>query len=119
MTYWYRLGAVDREGEFFSPIVSVETPTMKTTLYQNYPNPFNPTTTISFYLPGREHVVLVIYDVQGRRVRTLFDKNADFGRHDITWDGKDDRGVPVSSGVYFYRLVVGKTQLTKKLTILK
>ena len=117
--YRYQLGAVDADGEFFSAVASVETPKAVTTLYQNYPNPFNPSTTISFYLPQPERVVLTIYDVAGRRVRRLVDDNVTFGRTDVTWDGRNDNGERVGSGVYFYRLVAGKKVLTRKLTVLK
>jgi len=118
-TYWYRVGAVDNDGEFFSRSVSVETPAAKTTLHQNYPNPFNPRTTISFYLTEKEVVRLTIYDVQGRQVRTLLSEEKDFGTHEVIWDGRNDLGETVGSGIYFCRLVVGKTVETKKLTILK
>ena len=88
-------------------------------LYQNYPNPFNPSTTLSFYLPRAEHVVLTIYDVSGRMVRRLLDEPIGFGRTDLDWDGRNENGVRVGSGVYFYRLQAGKHVFTKKLTVLK
>lgn len=118
-TYWYRLGAVDSDGEFFSQVVSVEIPAAKTVLHQNYPNPFNPQTTISFYLAEREFVELTIYDAQGKQVRRLLAEVRDFGIHKIAWNGTNDWGEEVGSGVYFYRLVAGKTIETKKLTLLK
>lgn len=118
-TYWYRLGAVDADGEFFSQLISAETPEGKTALRQNYPNPFNPQTTISFYLAETAKVSLTIYDAQGKRVRRLADGVRNFGNYEIVWDGQNDRGEMVSSGIYFYRLVAGKTIETKKLTLLK
>jgi hypothetical protein len=118
-SYWYRLGAVDSDGEFFSQVVSVETPAAKTTLHQNYPNPFNPQTTISFYLTKREMVHLTIYDTQGKQIRKLLSEPRDFGSHEILWNGRNDQGEEAGSGVYFCRLVAGKTAQTKKLTILK
>jgi hypothetical protein len=118
-TYRYRLGAVDTDGEFLSPTVSVVTPAANTELYQNVPNPFNPTTTISFYLPANERVTLVLYDVGGRMVRRLVDGVVGFGQTDVTWDGANDRGEKVGSGVYFYRLTAGRNVITKKLTLLK
>ncbi len=117
--YRYQLGAVDADGEFLSPVVSLETPRGVTALYQNFPNPFNPTTTISYYLPRPEWVVLTIYDVAGRSVRRLVDENVTFGRTDVTWDGRNDNGTMVGSGVYFYRLEAGKKVITRKLTVLK
>ncbi len=117
--YRYQLGAIDVDGEFLSPVISLETPKAVTALYQNFPNPFNPITTISFYLPRPERVVLTIYDVEGRSVRRLVDENVTFGRTDVTWDGRNDNGTTVGSGVYFYRLKAGNKVLTRKLTVLK
>ncbi len=118
-TYLYRLGAVDRDGEFFSQDILVEVPFLETTLHQNRPNPFNPSTVIPFYLSEPAHVQLSIYDVRGKRVRTLLDANRSFGKHEVMWNGRDNRGNPVSSGVYYYRLKTGQRILTKKLTLLK
>jgi hypothetical protein len=118
-TYWYRLGAVDADGESLSRLASVSIPPSETTLYQNYPNPFNPSTTISFYLAGPEHVTLTIYSARGERVRGLLDESRNIGRFDVPWDGRNDAGEAVSSGIYFYRLEAGKTAFTRKLTLLK
>jgi hypothetical protein len=118
-TYYYRLGAVDADGEFFSRTLSVMTPVWRTELQQNRPNPFNPNTTISFYLAREARVELEIYDTKGRLVRTLVDGPLGFGAHDVDWDGTSDRGERVSSGVYFYRLRAGKETHTKKMTLLK
>lgn len=76
----------------------------RTALYANTPNPFNPVTTIPFDLARDAHVQLRVYDVFGRLVRTLVDGSLERKRHRIVWDGVDDAGTPVSSGVYFYRL---------------
>lgn len=118
-TYYYRLGAVDGDGEFFSRTLSVTTPVWRTELQQNRPNPFNPNTTISFYLAREGRVELEIYDTKGRLVRTLVDGLLGFGAYDVDWDGTSDRGERVSSGVYFYRLRAGKETHTKKMTLLK
>ena len=117
--YRYRLGAVDVDGEYLSPEVRVVTPHAATELYQNFPNPFNPVTTVSFYLPERERVALVIYDAAGHEVRRLVDGVVEFGRTDVVWDGMNDSGMRVGSGVYFCRLVAGKSVITRKLTLLK
>lgn len=117
--YFYRIGAVDRDGEFFSRTASVQIPLGEMALYQNVPNPFNPSTTISFYLPEPTRVVLTIYDVLGGHVRTLLDEDKSFGLHEVVWDARDSRGDGVSTGVYFYRLQTGGKVLTKKLTVLK
>jgi FlgD Ig-like domain len=88
-------------------------------LSQNYPNPFNPTTTIAFSLKERGRVSLVIYNVAGERVRTLVDENVVAGAHTKMWDGRDEVGQPVSSGVYFYRLVAAGFEQTRKMVLLK
>jgi hypothetical protein len=117
--YQYQLGAVDRDGEFLSPVVSIEVPPGRVTLDQNHPNPFNPTTIISFYLPSPEHVVLTVYDTRGSRIQTLLADNRDVGTHDVAWNGRNDNGESVSSGVYFYRLKVGKKILTRKMILIQ
>jgi hypothetical protein len=88
-------------------------------LGQNHPNPFNPSTTISFTLPERARVTLLIYDVQGRLLRTLVDDMVGEGYQERMWDGKDASGSQVGSGVYFYRLTAGDKTLTKKMVLLK
>ncbi len=118
-TYRYRVGFIDRDGESLSPDVRVRVPRRDPVLEQNYPNPFNPTTSIRFFVPGPMRVRLEIFDTQGRRVRTLVDRAYAYGRHEVTWDGRDDRGRSVASGLYFYRLTTDGTTLTRKLTLLK
>ncbi|MGH7456533.1 MAG: FlgD immunoglobulin-like domain containing protein, partial [bacterium] len=83
-----------------------QTSTSPTTpaLAQNYPNPFNPETIIRFYLNERQRVQLVIYDVTGQRVRTLLEGELPAGEQAISWDGRDQQGKAVASGVYFYEL---------------
>lgn len=90
------------------------------TLSQNYPNPFNPSTTIKFGLPKEAPVTLEIYNVLGVKVRTLIageTMSASF--HTLVWDGKDDGGVAVPSGVYLYRVHADKFQASKKMTLIK
>jgi hypothetical protein len=119
MTYLYRVGAISREGEWFSPTLSVALPPKPTTLYQNYPNPFNPTTRIAFYLEAAGPVNLSIFDVRGARVRALAARELAAGRHVVTWDGRNDAGERVVSGVYYYRLTAGKTAITRKLVVVR
>ncbi|MFQ5584064.1 MAG: FlgD immunoglobulin-like domain containing protein, partial [Calditrichia bacterium] len=76
-------------------------------LYQNYPNPFNPTTEIRFALAEGGRVELKIYDLLGREVKTLLGECRDPGRYIVQWDGTNDAGQPVASGVYLYRLKAG------------
>lgn len=74
---------------------------------QNYPNPFNPATTIRYDVPERSRVILVVYDDVGRHVVTLLDEEKEAGRYEVGWDGRNDAGHQVGSGVYFYRLFAG------------
>jgi hypothetical protein len=90
-----------------------------TRLCQNVPNPFNPRTTIRFDLAAKTKVELRVFNVAGRLVRTLVDATLPAERHEIVWDGKDDRDRPVPTGIYFYRLKAGEYLGTKKLVMLK
>jgi len=73
-------------------------------LHQNYPNPFNSITIIPYELPQRSRVEITIYDISGRKINTLISGGVNRGTHNITWDGTNQSGQPVSSGVYFYTL---------------
>jgi hypothetical protein len=99
----------------------VRVPIAAAALEQNVPNPFNPTTSIVFYVPdGRPvDVALEVFDVRGRRVATILRQRLKPGRYRVEWDGRDDRGEPVSSGVYFYRLRMPGFSQTRKMTLLK
>lgn len=88
-------------------------------LNQNFPNPFNPSTVIRFTLEKSQPVSVEIYNVEGRLIRTLVQDNLPEGSHQITWDGKDERGFSLSSGIYFYSLRGSSHQLTKKMVLLK
>lgn len=94
-------------------------PVAKNELLQNYPNPFNPQTTIGFSVKKRGIVSLKIYNVAGQLVRVLADEEFAVGAHTKVWDGRDSAGQAVSSGVYFYKLVAGDFQQTKKMVMLK
>jgi hypothetical protein len=87
--------------------------------YPNVPNPFNPTTAIRFDLPSQERVTVRIYSVTGQLVRTLVDEVVPGGRHSIEWDGRNDDGASLSSGVYFYRVQSRLGTETRKMTLLK
>jgi hypothetical protein len=88
-------------------------------LGQNHPNPFNPKTTISFSLPATGQVDLVVYSATGQQVRSLADGSLAAGQHNVVWDGRDDAGVSVGSGIYFYRLQSESLSETKKMLLLK
>ncbi len=127
--YWAAWNRIDHT--VFSPTDSPEdqfliTPTVVTgvnyendllenfSLYQNYPNPFNPETTIEFSLPTTQRVVLKIFDLLGREVLNVTDKEYTVGRHKIRFNGNN-----LTSGVYFYRIIVGNYSDTKKLVLLR
>jgi hypothetical protein len=94
-------------------------PVAKNSLSQNYPNPFNPQTTIAFSVKDRGLVSLKVYNVAGQLVRTLANEEFAVGPHTKVWDGRNDAGQTVSSGVYFYKLVANNFSQTKKMVLLK
>ncbi|MBN1481168.1 T9SS C-terminal target domain-containing protein [candidate division KSB1 bacterium] len=88
-------------------------------IFQNYPNPFNSCTIIEYELHHQEHVKLEIYDVHGKKVKTLVDESKQAGQHRVTWNGTNQKNVPVCSGVYLYRLVAGSSTGIRTMLILK
>jgi hypothetical protein len=119
-TYRYRVEhRIEGERRLLFETEPVETPELPLTLYQNMPNPFNPATTIRYYLPAAAHVVVEIFDVSGRRVACPVNRRQDGGHHSVEWNGIDDAGMPVSSGVYFYRLIAGRQTLSRKMVLLR
>jgi len=89
---------------------------------QNYPNPFNPSTTIQYDIPQGESptpVDINIYDLRGRLVRKLVDEDKTPGRYQVHWDGRNDRGQKVSSGVYLYRIEAGDFISTRKMIMVR
>jgi flagellar hook assembly protein FlgD len=93
-------------------------------LNQNYPNPFNPATTIKFKVQNSRfkipaHTSLKIYNILGQKVRTLVEEPKKAGSYEVIWDGKDDQGNQLSSGIYFYQLKAGDYTETKKMLLLK
>lgn len=91
----------------------------KFTLKQNYPNPFNPSTTISYQVPRSGEFSLVIYNVLGQKVRQLVNGPHTTGLHQVQWNGRDDFGNRVGSGIYFYRLTGDGVSLVKKMILMK
>ena len=122
VVYRYRLEAEDNPalsettGDIMIPVEHVR-------LYQNHPNPFNPSTSIPFTVPGtvaaRSAVHLAVYDVSGALVKTLVSGVLPGGRHEARWDGRNERGGAVASGIYFARLQAGGTQDARKLILLR
>ena len=85
----------------------------------NYPNPFNPETVIKFTLPQDAPVSLKIYNILGQVVNTVVDEVLPAGNHAVVWDGKNEQGVDVASGVYFYRIKAGDFESIQKMTLLR
>jgi hypothetical protein len=86
---------------------------------QNYPNPFNPSTNISYSLPVRSEVELTIFNIMGQTVVTLKQGNQSAGEHTVVWDGNNESGHAVASGVYFYRIIAGDNVQSRKMLLLK
>ncbi len=90
-----------------------------TTLNGNYPNPFNPETTIKFNLKENSKVTIEIYNIKGQKVKTLMNDVKNAGYHSVIWDGKDDKGKNVTSGIFLYRMKADKYSSTRKMILLK
>jgi len=88
-------------------------------LEQNYPNPFNPSTTIRYQIPNDANVNLVIWNLQGQRIRTLIAKEQKAGYYNVVWDGRNDAGQTVSSGFYLYRVQAGSFVAVHKMMLIK
>lgn len=118
--YRYRIEYIESGGRhllFETDRIAV--PATPLTLDQNRPNPFNPSTEINYYLPETGNVTLEIFDVSGRRVRVLVSGIHSSGKYRAEWNGCDDSGSRVASGVYFYRLRAGKKVLTHKMVLMR
>ncbi|MCP4705371.1 MAG: T9SS type A sorting domain-containing protein [candidate division Zixibacteria bacterium] len=89
------------------------------TLNQNYPNPFNPSTTIQFSLPRLSKVEIEVYNILGQTVRNLVNDEKPAGQYQVTWDGRDNSGKTVSSGIYFYKIKTDNFTSSKKMLLLK
>jgi hypothetical protein len=88
-------------------------------LYDNYPNPFNPTTNLSYDLPHTTNVKLEILNILGQKVTCLVDQPQDAGHYKIEWNGTDENGVGVASGIYFYKLTTDSYVSSKKMMLVK
>ncbi|MGH7597280.1 MAG: FlgD immunoglobulin-like domain containing protein, partial [bacterium] len=87
------------------------------TLYPNYPNPFNPETAIRFYLPEESEVKLTLFNVVGETVKTLVSGRRAAGNHAEIWDGRNDHGELVASGVYFLQMRAGDFKAVQKMVL--
>lgn len=91
----------------------------KYVIEQNYPNPFNPTTTINYIVEKEGIVKIVVYDILGKKIKTLVDEKKEVGEHHTIWDSKDEQGQNVVSGIYYYSMVSENFRQTKKMILLK
>ena len=119
--YYYQLQDISLNGSrtCHGPIKVELTLPEQFKVYQNYPNPFNPETRIRFQLPSTSHTRVAIFNTVGQLVRLLVDKSLTAGYHESKWDGRDQQGVRVSSGVYYYRIEAGRERSVKKMVLLK
>ena len=88
-------------------------------VYQNYPNPFNPTTTIKYSIPEANDIIINIYDINGTLINTLLNKKQSAGTYEVTWNGKNNSHISVSSGIYLYRITSGNYSKSFKMILLK
>ncbi len=105
----------------FGSVLAVDDNTIPSGLViaQNFPNPFNASTTITFEISEAQHSLLVIYGVNGQKITTLVDSFLMSGTHQVNWEGTDNHGIPVSSGLYFCTLKSGGSKLVRKLMLMK
>ncbi|MEE4312568.1 MAG: T9SS type A sorting domain-containing protein [candidate division KSB1 bacterium] len=121
VAYQYRLEVITIDGtsRVLADIsVNVSSPE-KYGLYPNYPNPFNAHTIFKYQIPVETHVVVEIFNLLGRRIRTLVNDNKSPGSYSVSWDGFDDEGVPVVSGIYFYHLSTRGFKDTRRMTVVR
>jgi hypothetical protein len=119
----YRLKQINLDGTFryYSDKSTLIVAPAKLQLAQNYPNPFNPQTTITFEVPllATGDVRIFVSDLLGRTIRILQDGPAEAGYHQVLWDGRNEEGATVSSGIYFYTLMCGDERVTKRMVKIK
>ncbi|MBN1295074.1 MAG: T9SS type A sorting domain-containing protein [Candidatus Latescibacteria bacterium] len=101
------------------PLKKSSAPPLQMKITGNYPNPFNPSTTIEFYIPDSGQVGISVYNITGQKIKTLLAREMPAGSHTIVWNGKDDNGVNVASGIYFFRMQAGKEILNHRMMLVK
>ena len=118
--YRYRLYAAEEQTErMLFETGEIRTPGPEKLIITNHPNPFNPSTAIEYFLPIETGVVIKIYDPMGRKVRELLRCRQKEGKQRVEWNGHDDSGNPVSSGIYFCYLKAGKTSIFRKIVLMR
>ncbi|MDD2250899.1 MAG: T9SS type A sorting domain-containing protein, partial [Candidatus Cloacimonetes bacterium] len=131
IVYYYWLESVSLNGasDFYGPLtVTIGDPTqeplppvvpMVTKLYNAFPNPFNPNTNIRYSLKEAGKVNIEIYNMKGQRIKAYHQEHNAPGYYQVSWDGRDENGRVVSSGIYLYRLTTGKYTAAKKMILAK
>jgi hypothetical protein len=118
-TFYRRFGTAPPPPPFvFDPKLSEMLPAQSRLSY-NYPNPFNPETVIRYTLPQAGFTQVIVYNNLGQRISILIDQEQQAGVHEVRWDGRDDQGNAVGSGVYFYRIVTNGFTETKKMLLIR
>jgi hypothetical protein len=120
-SYTYKLGHIDHNGTLYysDPIGIKHGAPQEFILYPNYPNPFNPQTTISFQLNSEQFITIELYDIFGRKIKTLISDNIQPGTHKLIWNGKDDRNQSIPSGTYLLKFSSPSQIIQRKMTLLK
>ena len=128
-TYLYSVQAIYVNGE--SELVTIEINVTEVSeidesiigsrmaLFSNYPNPFNPETTISFSVAKEGHVVINIFNIKGQKIQTLVNSHHNIGNFSVVWNGKDEQGLDMSSGIYFYQMQINDFVTTRKMVLMK
>ncbi len=105
--------------EMTTEVAINSSPIQELELFGNYPNPFNSSTSLTFSIPARESILIDIFDISGRRVRNLANREFVAGRHSVVWDGLDDANRAASSGTYFYKIKAGSEVKQGRMSLLK
>jgi hypothetical protein len=121
-SYSYRLKQIDFDGTFSysdEVVVEVDFTPSEYNLYQNFPNPFNPSTKIEFQVPSASDVSIIIYDMLGQEIKSLFNEQVVPGRYTLEWDGSNSFGTQMSSGIYIYRMTAGSFVEAREMILIK
>ena len=121
VTFYYKLEEITINGrQKIHQIISIDLPApAKYSLSQNFPNPFNSTTSFKYQIPKTTHVLIEVFNILGKKVKTLVDERKDAGYYSVYWDGADDSGENVVSGIYFYIISADKFHATNKMIVVR
>ncbi len=121
VTFYYKLEEITINGrQKFHQTISIDLPApAKYSLSQNFPNPFNSTTAFKYQIPKTTHVLIEVFNILGKKVKALVDERKDAGYYTVYWDGADDSGENVVSGIYFYIISADKFHATNKMIVVR